>query len=101
MYSIWIYIYGKQEIKMQINVSAQTDHPLFVWPLLLLKSENQFFFYFIEELRWARGGRAFWNIRGVGGGGLIFHSAIRIIPLLKFSKMPSVLFVDTSNLHNV
>jgi len=43
-------IYGKQEIKMKINVSAQADQPLFVWPLLLLKSENQFFFYFIEEL---------------------------------------------------
>ena len=79
---------------MQINVSAQADHPLFVWSLLLLKSENQFFFfYFIEELlvsqRWP-------SICG----GLIFHSATRI-PLLKFSKMPSVLFVDTSNLHNV
>ena len=34
---------------MQINVSAKADHPLFVWSLLLLKSENNFFF-FIEEL---------------------------------------------------
>ena len=47
MYSIWIYIYGKQEIKKQINVSAQADHPLFVWSLLLLKSENQFFFFLL------------------------------------------------------
>ena len=35
---------------MQINVSAQADHPLFVWPLLLWKSESHFFLYFIEEL---------------------------------------------------
>ena len=83
---------------MQINVNAQADHPLFVWSLLLLKSENQFFFfYFIEELlvsqRWL-------SILKRGVGGLIFQSAT-CIPLLKFSKMPSVLFVDTSNLHNV
>ena len=50
MYSIWIYIYGKQEIKMQINVSAQADHPLFVWSLLLLKSENQFFFLLYRRI---------------------------------------------------
>ena len=31
---------------MQINVSAQADHPLFVWSLLLLKSENNFFFLY-------------------------------------------------------
>ena len=30
-----------------INVSAQADHPLFVWSLLLLKSENQFFFFLL------------------------------------------------------
>ena len=35
---------------MQINVNAQADHPLFVWPLLLWKSESHFFLYFIEEL---------------------------------------------------
>ena len=79
---------------MQINVSAQADHPLFVWSLLLLKSENQFFFFLLYR-----------RITGEPDvaehlGGLIFHSATRI-PLLKFSKMPSVLFVDTSNLHNV
>ena len=34
--------------------------------------------------------------RGVGGGGIMFHSAIRI-PLLKFSKMPLALIVGTSN----
>ena len=34
------------------------------------------------------------------GGGLIFHSAIRI-PLLKFFKIPFALFVGTSNLHRV
>ena len=34
--------------------------------------------------------------RGVGGG-VMFHSAIRI-PLLKFSKMPLALIVGTSNL---
>ena len=84
---------------MQINVSAQADHHLFVWSLLLLKSENQFFFfYFIEELLVSQRWPSILK-RGVGGG-LIFHSATRI-PLLKFSKMPSVLFVDTSNLHNV
>ena len=35
--------------------------------------------------------------RGVEGGGIMFHSAIRI-PVLKFSKMPFALIVDTSNL---
>ena len=35
--------------------------------------------------------------RGVGGGGVMFHSAI-CIPLLKFSKMPLALIIDTSNL---
>ena len=33
---------------------------------------------------------------GVGGGGIMFHSAIRI-PLLKFSNMPLALIVGTSN----
>ena len=32
---------------MQINVNAQADQPLFVWSLLLLKSENQFFFFYL------------------------------------------------------
>ena len=99
MYSIWIYIYGKQEIKRQINVSAQADHPSFVWSLLLLKSEKQFFFYFIEELLVSQ--RRPSVLKRTWGVGVIFHSAIRIIPLLKISKMPSVLFVGTSNLHNV
>ena len=36
----------------------------------------------------------------LGGGGLIFTLAIHI-PLLKFSKMPSALFIGTSNLHSV
>ena len=35
-----------------------------------------------------------------GGGGLIFPLAIHM-PLLKFSKMPSALFIGTSNLHSV
>ena len=35
--------------------------------------------------------------RGVGGGGVMFHSAI-CIPQLKFSKMPLALIIDTSNL---
>ena len=53
---------------MQINVSAQADHPLYVWSLLLLKSENQFFFfYFIEELLVSQRWPSIW-------GGLIFHS---------------------------
>ena len=70
MYSIWIYIYGKQEIKMQINVSAQADHPLFVWSLLLLKSENQFFFFsFIEELLVSQRWPSILK-RGVGGAHL-------------------------------
>lgn len=36
----------------------------------------------------------------LGGGELIFTLAIHI-PLLKFSKMPSALFIGTSNLHSV
>ena len=44
-----------------------------------------------------RGGGAFWK---VGGGGLIFHSAISI-PLLKFSKMRFALFIGTSHIHSV
>lgn len=36
----------------------------------------------------------------LGGGGLIFTLAIHI-PRLKFSKMPSALFIGTSNLHSV
>ena len=53
---------------MQINVSAQADHPLFVWSLLLLKSENQFFFfYFIEELLVSQRWLSILK-RGLGGG---------------------------------
>ena len=85
---------------MQINVSAQADHPLFVWSLLLLKSENQFFFFYLIYRRITGEPEVAEHFETWGGGGLIFYSATRI-PLLNFSKMPSVLFVDTSNLHNV
>ena len=63
--------------------------------------ESRLFFLFIRIHKLSEAAERFetWR-RGGGGGGLIFHSAIRI-PLIKFFKIHFALFVSTSNLHSV
>ena len=61
---------------MQIKVSAQADHPLFVWSLLLLKSDEPIFFLLYRR------------VTGGGGGGLSSTQPFASYPYSNFLKYP-------------
>ena len=71
---------------MQINVNAQADHPLFVWPLSLWKSESHFSLYFIEELMVSQRRPSILK-RGVGAG-VLSSTQPYAYPYSNFLKCP-------------
>lgn len=73
---------------MQINVNAQADHPLFVWSLLLLKSENQFFFFYLIYRRITGEPEVAEHFETWGGGGGSSSTQLHAYHYSNFLKCP-------------